>query len=219
MPPTQSTRPMPPTQTQTKTQPQTQTQTEPAATTFTAMRAATRDDYQVIAQHAGRFFEELPGRVLTHLTLLAGDTGGYAVDRLTHSLQTATRAQRDGRDDEYVVCALLHDIGDTLACSNHADLAATILEPFVSEKNHWIVKQHAIFQGYYFFHHLGLDRDMRDRFRDHEWWRDCAEFCEKYDQNSFDRDYDTLPLEAFEPIVRKVFAEPRKTIYRQEGTT
>jgi predicted HD phosphohydrolase len=144
---------------------------------------------------------------------LEGDTGGYAVDRLTHSLQTATRAQRDDRDDEYVVCALLHDIGDTLASSNHAQLAATILEPFVSEKNHWIVEQHAIFQGYYFFHHLGLDREMRDRFREHEWFRDCAEFCEKYDQNSFDPEYDTLPLDAFEGAVRKVFAAPRKSIY------
>ena len=182
-------------------------------TTFTAMRDATREDYQLIAKHAGEFFSGLPDRILTHLQLLAGDTGGYAVDRLTHSLQSATRAQRDGRDDEYVVCALIHDIGDTLASANHADLAATILEPFVDEKNHWIVKHHGIFQGYYFFHHLGLDRNRRDRFRDHEWWRDCAEFCEKYDQNSFDPEYDTLPLEAFEPAVRKVLGAPKKSIY------
>jgi predicted HD phosphohydrolase len=182
-------------------------------TNFTAMRDATREDYQEIGRHALGFFTGLPDRILTHLRLLSGDTGGYAVDRLTHSLQTATRAQRDGRDGEYVVCALLHDIGDTLASSNHAQLAATILEPFVSEKNRWIVEQHAIFQGYYFFHHLGLDRNMRDRFRDHEWFRDCAEFCEKYDQNSFDPEYDTLPLEAFEPALRKVFAAPRKSIY------
>ena len=185
-------------------------------THFTAMRDATREDYQVIGRHAGEFFQGLPDRILAHLQLLDLDSGGYAVSRLTHSLQTATRSQRDGRDDEYVVCALLHDIGDTLASSNHADLAATILEPFVSEKNHWIVKQHAIFQGYYFFHHLGLDRDMRDRFRDHEWFRDCAEFCEKYDQNSFDPEYDTLPLDAFEPALRKVFAAPRKSIYVPE---
>jgi predicted HD phosphohydrolase len=185
-------------------------------TTFTAMRDGTREDYQQIGQHSLDFFKGLPDRVLTHLSLLAGDTGGYAVDRLTHSLQTATRAQHDGRDDEYVVCALIHDIGDTLACANHADLAATILEPYVSDKNLWIVKQHAIFQGYYFFHHLGLDRDMRDRFRDHEWFRDCAEFCEKYDQNSFDPEYETLPLEAFEPAVRNIFAAPRKSIYVPE---
>ncbi len=184
-------------------------------TTFKAMRDATREDYQVVGRHAVEFFQGLPDRVLSHLRLLSGDTGGYAVDRLTHSLQTATRAQRDGRDEEYVVCALLHDIGDTLASANHADLAAVIVEPFVSEKNHWIVKQHAIFQGYYFFHHLGLDRDMRDRFRDHEWFRDCAEFCEKYDQNSFDREYDTLPLEAFEPALRRVFAAPKKSIYNR----
>ncbi len=192
---------------------------EPQQTNFTAMRDATREDYQLIGRHSLQFFAELPDRILTHVQILSGDTGGYAVDRLTHSLQTATRAQRDGRDDEYVVCALLHDIGDTLAAANHADLAATMLEPFVSEKNHWIVKHHGVFQGYYFFHHLGLDRNMRDRFRDHEHFRDCAEFCEKYDQNSFDPEYETLPLEAFEPAVRKVFAAPRKSIYVPDQTS
>jgi predicted HD phosphohydrolase len=185
-------------------------------TTFTAMRDATRDDYQTIAQHSVGFFSDLPNRVLKHLEILAGDTGGYAVDRLTHSLQTATRAQRDGRDDEYVVCAVLHDIGDSLACVNHAQLAATVLQPFVSAKNHWIVEHHGIFQGYYFFHHLGLDRNMRDQFREHPYWKDCAEFCEKYDQNSFDPDYETLPLEHFEPLVQKVFAAPRKSMYMPE---
>ena len=187
-------------------------------TTFTAMRQASREDYQKIGRHSLAYLSELPGRILTHLEILSGDTGGYAVDRLTHSLQSATRAQRDGRDDESVACALLHDIGDTLACTNHAQLAATVLEPFVSEKNHWIVEHHGIFQGYYFFHHLGLERDMRDRFRDHPHWKDCAEFCEKYDQNSFDPAYDTLPLEHFEPLVAKVFAEPRKSIYLNEET-
>src|SRR3989441_11999663 len=112
--------------------------------------------------------------------------GGYAIDRLTHSLQTATRAHRDGRDEEYIVCALLHDIGDTLASLNHSELAAVILEPFVSEENHWIVKHHGIFQGYYFFHHLGLDRNLRDRYGDHPHWRACVDFCAAYDQNSFD---------------------------------
>jgi len=185
----------------------------PAETKFTAMRNATREDYRTIALRSLEFFAGLPDRILTHLSLLAGDTGGYAVDRLTHSLQTATRAQQDGRDDEYVVCALVHDIGDTLASVNHADLAATIVEPFVSEKNHWIVKHHGIFQGYYFFHHLGLDRNLRDRFRDHAWFRDCAEFCEKYDQNSFDPEFETLPLAAFEPALRRVFSAPRKSIY------
>jgi predicted HD phosphohydrolase len=187
-----------------------------AQTTFTAMRDATREDYQQIGRHAASFSAALPDRVLTHLEILSTDTGGYAVDRLTHSLQTATRAQRDGRDDEYVVCALLHDIGDTLAPTNHADLAAAVLRPFVSEKNLWIVEQHALFQGYYFFHHLGLDRNKRDAFRDHEWFRDCAEFCEKYDQNSFDPEYETLSLEAFEPALRSVLAAPHRSLYLPE---
>ena len=188
-----------------------------AQTTFTAMRDASAEDYHVIGQHTLHFFQGLPDRALTHLQLLAGDTGGYAVDRLTHSLQSATRAQRDGHDEEYVVCALIHDIGDTLATANHSELAATILEPFVSEQNHWIVKHHGIFQGYYFFHHLGLDRNLRDRYRDHEHFRACAEFCEKYDQNCFDGDYDTLPLEAFEEAVRNVFKVPKKSIYVDES--
>jgi predicted HD phosphohydrolase len=182
-------------------------------TTFTAMRDATPEDYEIIGRHGVEFFLGLPDRIVTHLQLLGADTGGYAVDRLTHSLQSATRPKRDGRDDEYVVCALLHDMGDTLASANHADLAAAVLEPYVSERNHWIVKHHAIFQGCYFFHHLGLDRNLRDGYRDHPYWRDAAEFCEKYDQNCFDPAYDTLPLEAFLPLVRGVFAVPKKSIY------
>jgi predicted HD phosphohydrolase len=184
-----------------------------ANTTFTRMQDATSDDYQIISRHSSEFFAGLPDRVLDHLRLLDKDTGGYAVTRLTHSLQTATRAERDGRDDEYVVCALLHDIGDTLASANHSELAATILEPFVSEENHWIVQHHGVFQGYYFFHHLGLDRNARDRYRDHPLFRECAAFCAKYDQNSFDPEYDALPLEHFEPKLRKVFAAPKRTLY------
>jgi len=185
---------------------------EGIGTTFTAMRDATREDYQVIARYDAQFFSGLPGRILDHLRLLSGTTGGYAVDRLTHSLQTATRAQRDGQDDEYVVCALVHDIGDILSPANHSAFAAAMLKPFVSERNAWIVAQHGIFQGYYFFHHLGADRNARDRYRDHPWFRDCAEFCEKYDQNSFDPDYDTEPLEAFEPALRAVLGRPRPSM-------
>jgi predicted HD phosphohydrolase len=182
-------------------------------TTFTRMQDATREDYQVIGRHSLSFFAELPDRILSHLKLLDSDTGGYAVTRLTHSLQSATRAERDGRDEEYVVCALLHDIGDTIACANHSDLAATMLQPFVSEENYWIVKHHGVFQGYYFFHHLGLDRDAREAYRGHPLFGECAAFCALYDQNSFDPKYDTLPLEHFEPIVRKVFAAPKRSIY------
>ena len=127
---------------------------------FSAMTEGTKEDWTVIATHALAFNKELPKRVLAHLRLLDGDYGGFPVDRLTHSLQTATRAHRDGRDEEYVVCALLHDIGDTLGSLNHPDVAAAILKPFVTEQNLWMVTHHGMFQGYYFFHHLGLDRNM-----------------------------------------------------------
>ena len=182
-------------------------------TTFTRMVDATRDDYQLIARHTLQFFQGLPERVLTHLRLLEGDTAGYAVDRLTHSLQSAARAERAGEDEEYVVCALLHDIGDTLGSANHADVGAAILEPFVSEANHWMVKHHAIFQGYNFFHHIGLDRDMRDRFKGSEHYDRTEAFIAKYDDPAFDADKALLSLDPFVPMVRSVFSTPKKTIY------
>ncbi len=181
---------------------------------FRAMTEATPEDWGVIAEHMIDFMQGLPQRLVTHLELLRGDYGGYPVDRLEHCLQTATRALRDGRDEEYVVCALLHDIGDTLGPANHADVAAVLLEPYVSEENHWIIKHHGIFQGYYFFHHVGLDRNSRDAFKGHKYYDACAEFCEKYDQNSFDKDYDSEPLETFLPMIGRVFAAPRRSLYK-----
>jgi len=183
--------------------------------TFKQMQDGTLEDYAIIEEHTSDFAKELPTRILQHLSVLKGDTGGFAVDRFTHSIQTATRAYKDGRDEEYVVCALLHDIGDTIASANHADLAATMLEPFVSEKNFWIVKHHGIFQGYYFFEYMGLDKNMRDQYKGHEHWDDCAEFCAKYDQNSFDPDYDNMTLDEFEPMVRRVFSRPKNSIYKK----
>ena len=181
---------------------------------FSTMTEGTAEDYQIIAQAARQHGIDLPDRILEHLELLKDDHGGFAVDRYTHCLQTATRAMRDGRDEEYIVCALLHDIGDTLAPSNHADFAATMLEPFISEKNYWILKHHGIFQGYYFFNFLGLDKNMRDKFKDSPHWQDCAEFCAKYDQNSFDPNYDNEPIETFLPMLKRVLSEPKKTIYK-----
>ena len=102
-----------------------------------------------------------------------------------------------------------------LGCYNHPDVAAAILEPFVSEENHWLVAKHGIFQGYYFFHHLGLDRDMREQFRGHQWFDPTALFCEKYDQPSFDKNFQSMPLEAFAPMVERVFEQPKRSIYRR----
>lgn len=184
-------------------------------THFKTFAQSTADDWAVIAGHAKDFNKGLAGRVIEHLKLLDGDFGGFPVDRLEHSLQTATRAMRDGRDEEYIVCALLHDIGDTLGSHNHPDIAAAILKPFVSEANHWMVQHHGIFQGYYFFHHLGLDRDMRDQFRGHPHFEYTAQFCHLYDQAAFDSDYDSAPLETFIPMVEKLFEKPRLSVYKK----
>ena len=185
---------------------------------FRAMQEGTAEDWGIISSHFRPFAKELPDRIIKHLQLLDGDFGGFPIDRLEHSLQTATRAHRDGRDEEYVICALLHDIGDTLGTYNHADVAAVLLEPFVSEANHWMVKHHAIFQGYYFFHYLGMDRDMRNEYRDHPHFERTIEFVSKYDSPAFDPEGETLPLEFFEPMVRRVFAQPVKSLYKDAET-
>ena len=180
---------------------------------FHAMAEGTAEDWAIIGGAFRGFAAGLPDRVLTHLRLLDGDFGGFAIDRLQHSLQTATRAHRDGRGEDYVVMALLHDIGDTLGTYNHPDIAAAILKPFVSEEIHWICQQHGAFQGYYFFHFLGLDRDAREAFRGHPHFEACAEFCARYDQAAFDPDYASEPLEYFEPMVRRLFARPVNSMY------
>jgi len=182
---------------------------------FTHMKDGTEQDWAIIANDFAQYARQLPQRILAHLRLLDGDFGGFPVDRLTHSLQTATRAHRDGRDEEYVVCALLHDIGDTLASYNHPDIAAAILKPFVSPENHWMVEKHGIFQGYYFFHHLGMDRHLREQFQDHPQYRQTIEFCAKYDAAAFDPAYEHLPLAFFEPMLARVFAEPKRSLYRE----
>ena len=180
---------------------------------FTRMEESTADDWRKIATEYAPFVKSLPDRLIAHLQLLEGDYGGFPVDRYTHSLQTATRALRDGRDDEYVVCALLHDIGDTLGPFNHFDIAAAILKPVVGEDNLWMVQHHGIFQGYYFFHHLGMDRNLRDRFKGHPHYQRTEEFCALYDNPAFDAKAETLPIAEFEPLLRRVFAQPRNSIY------
>lgn len=185
---------------------------------FHAMTDGTSEDWGIIAGKTIEYFLGLPDRVLDHLRLLDGDFGGFAVDRLTHSLQTATRAYRDDRDDEYVFCALVHDVGDVLGPANHADIAAAVVKPFVSEQNHWMVEKHAVFQGYYFFHHLGLDRDLREQYRGHRWFDYTEEFCAEYDQAAFDPGYDTLPLEHFEPLLRQQLATAKRSIYKGDAS-
>lgn len=180
---------------------------------FNTMAEGTAEDWAAIgramAPHRGRHVDN----ILAHLEMLRGDDGGFNVDRLEHSLQTATRAHRAGKDEEYVVCALLHDIGDLLLPASHADLGAAMLKPYVSDENHWMLENHGVFQGYYFFHHIGLDRDLREQYRGHPAFEHTAQFCHLYDQNSFEQGYDTMPLEAFTPMMRRVMETPKRSIY------
>lgn len=179
---------------------------------FRNMEEGTQEDWSAIASHFVPFAANVADRVLTHLKLLDGDYGGFPIDRLQHSLQTATRAHRDGRPESYVVMALLHDIGDTLGSYNHPDVAAAIVKPFVSEEEHWICANHGAFQGYYYFHYLGMDRNAREAFRGSPHFDACAEFCAKYDQAAFDPDYESEPLEFFEPMVHRVMAKPVRSM-------
>lgn len=174
---------------------------------FTRMADGTADDYALLADIERRELEGFAERVLGWLRAM-DEPAGYQVTRLEHSLQAATRAHRAGEDEETVVCALLHDIGDVLAPANHAEVAAAVLRPYVSERNHWIVAHHGLFQGVYWFHHVGGDPDARERHRDHPNYQATVDFCAHYDQNSFDPDYDWEPLTYFEPMVRRLFAKP-----------
>ena len=176
---------------------------------FTSMAEGTKEDYAILARAEEQFAHELPDRLLEALVQLKESFPGYKVSRYEHSLQSATRALRDGRDEEYVVAALLHDIGDTIAPYTHSETVAAILKPFVRPELAWIVGHHGAFQMYYYGHHRGLDRNTRDLWKDHEWYEGCREFCELYDQNCFDPDYHSEPLETFEPMVRRVCSEPR----------
>ena len=176
---------------------------------FTAMENGTQADYDLVAEYHQQDVVALPDRVLDWLRSMDGDSP-YQISRLEHCLQTATRAERDGADDEMVMCALLHDIGDVLAPANHPQAAAALLRPYVSEKNHWIVRHHGLFQGYYYSHFYGDDRNARDRYRDHEHYDACVAFCANWDQPSFDPEYETMPLEHFEDRLRTFFAKTPK---------
>ncbi|MFT7503924.1 MAG: putative HD phosphohydrolase [Gammaproteobacteria bacterium] len=176
----------------------------PERTSFKSFEESTAQDWAIIAPQLSVTQGLVADRVINLLSELGEDYGGFPVNRLEHSLQTATRAERDGKDDEYVFCALIHDIGDTLSPFNHPSIAAGIVKPFVSEANHFMVKHHGEFQGYYFWHHLGMDKDAREKFRDSEFFDHTEEFCAKYDQTAFDADYVSNPLEHYEPLIRQI---------------
>ena len=172
---------------------------------FHRMQDGTREDYALLERHERLYLRELPNRILGALARLEHSLGGYPVSRLEHSLQAATRALRDRADEELVVAALIHDIGDELAPCNHSEIAAGILRPYVRPQVTWIIEQHGLFQSYYYAHHLGGDRNGRDRFADHPWYEACRAFCADWDQCSFDPGYRSEPLAVFEPMVLRIF--------------
>ena len=173
---------------------------------FTSMDEGTAEDYALLAGLEEREHAAFADRVLGWLYSMDGPSP-YQVSRLQHSLQVATRAERAGEDEEMVMVALLHDIGDVLGPANHSEVAAAVLRPYVSERSHWIVEHHGLFQGFYYFHHQGEDPGARERFRDHPHYQATVDFCERYDQVSFDPAYPTMSLSHFEPMLRRLFSQ------------
>ena len=177
---------------------------------FNEMKKGTKEDYLLLEKHEKAYIDGTADRIIKFMSGLNKTLEGYKVNRLEHSLQTATRALNDKADDEMIVAALLHDIGDELAPLNHSEYAAAVLKPYVSEKTHWIIEKHGEFQMYYYAHHLNGNKNQRDKYKDHKYYKDTVNFCENWDQKSFDPDYDSLPLEHFEPMVRKLFSKEPK---------
>ena len=173
---------------------------------FTEMKNGSKEDYLLLDKYEQEYIDRTADRILRFMGGLNSTLEGYKITRLQHSLQTATRALNDKASEEMIVAALLHDIGDELAPLNHAEYAATILKPYVSKKTHWIVEKHGEFQMYYYAHHLGKDRNLRDKYKNHKYYKDTINFCEKWDQASFDPNYKSLTLKDFEPMVRKIFS-------------
>lgn len=180
-----------------------------ARTSFKTFEDSTKEDWAIIAPQIEHTQALVADKIIEQLGYLRHDHGGFPVDRLEHSLQTATRAEKDGRDEEYIVCALLHDIGDNFAPYNHPDIAAAIVKTRVSEANHWMVAHHGIFQGAYFWHHLGMDRDTHLQYKDSPYYEYTQEFCAKYDQTAFDDEYKSNPLEHYVPLLQEFFAPNR----------
>lgn len=172
---------------------------------FTRMQDGTAEEYAFLEKLEVDYAKALPERIEATLKNLEHSFSGYRISRLEHSLQSATRAHRDGRDTDYVVAALVHDIGDELAPYSHSEMAAAVLRPYVSDKLYWIIKTHGVFQMYYYGEQCGMDKHARDRYRDNPWFDEAVEFCERYDENCFDPAYDSEPLSYFRPMLREVF--------------
>ena len=178
---------------------------------FTEMKSGTKDDYLLLDKYEQDYINGTADRVINFISGLNSTLEGYKITRLEHSLQTATRAFNDKASEEMIVAALLHDIGDELAPLNHSEYAASILRPFVSEKTHWIIEKHGEFQMYYYAHYLGRNRIQRDKYKDHKYYEGALNFCEKWDQTSFDPNFKSLKLKDFEPLIINIFSRKPHT--------
>jgi predicted HD phosphohydrolase len=186
--------------------------TQTSTSSFTSMDTSTAEQWAVIGAETAKNQSRVAERILWMLESLGEIVDGFSTDQLTHCLQTATRAERDGADEEMVVASLCHDIGKAVSVPNHPAIAAEILKPYVRDEVYHVIRTHQDFQGRHYYHHFGGNPDAREQYRDQPWFSLGETFADTYDQNSFDPDYDTLPLEHFEPLVRKVFATPRSII-------
>ena len=173
---------------------------------FTEMKDGSKEDYLLLDKHEKKYIEGTADRLIKFMSGLSNTLEGYQVTRLEHSLQTATRALNDKADEEMIVAALFHDIGDELAPLNHSEYAGTVLKPYVSEKTHWIIEKHGEFQMYYYAHHLNGNRNQRDKYKGHKYYKDTVNFCENWDQKSFDPNFKSMSLKEFEPFVKKIFS-------------
>ena len=173
---------------------------------FTQMKDGSKEDYLLLDKHEKKYIEGTADRLLKFMSGLNSTLEGYKISRLEHSLQTATRALNDKAGDEMIVAALFHDIGDELAPLNHAEYAAAVLKPYVSEKTRWIVEKHGEFQMYYYAHHLGGNKNQREKYKGHKYYKDTVDFCENWDQKSFDPNFKSLSIQEFEPFIKKIFS-------------
>ena len=173
---------------------------------FKQMKDGTKEEYLLLDKHEKKYIEGTADRLINFMSGLNNTLEGYQITRLEHSLQTATRALNDQADDEMIVASLLHDIGDELAPLNHSEIAAAVLKPYVTEKTHWIIEKHGEFQMYYYAHHLNGNRNQRDKYKGHIYYQDTINFCENWDQKSFDPNFKSLNLKDFEPYVKKIFS-------------
>jgi len=189
--------------------------TSPAVVSFSHMKDGTKADMDLMGVEYNTLCspDMLSERVLAILHQQKDITGGAQVTMYEHGLQTATRAYRDGADEETIVCALLHDIGEFLSPCSHGEVAAGILRPYITPKNWWILQHHEVFQGYYYFHMYGGDKNKRDMYADCEYYQATIDFCERWDAAAFDPEYTSLPMDVFKPMVKRIFSRDRFTFW------